>query len=804
MTGKETMRPQAKMDRRYASFRLSRRALLGSTFLAMAAPAVAAPAMAYKDPTAPIPVRVRDLIGRMTVEEKAAQLRCMWSTKPEFLDDRMAFSQAKAAKAIPHGIGQIARPSDIRGFPAWDSTPFRSIRDTVAFVNALQRFLVEETRLGIPALFHEEFAHGLLAGDATIFPIPPALASSWDPALVERVFTAAARQGRSRGATIALTPVVDLMREPRFGRSEEFFGEDPYLVAQMGIAAVRGLQGRSRPLGRDRVFATLKHFVHGTPQGGLNVSPADMSERTLRENYLVPFAKIIEAADPAIVMPSYNEVAGVPAHSNHALLQDVGRGRLGFRGVYLSDYEGVGNLKSQHHVAEDVDDAVLMAMRAGVAADLPEGASFARIPELVRSGRLPEAQVDAAVAQILALKFEAGLFENPYLDPRPAVKAANTVADIALAREAAEKALILLKNDGVLPLEPRSGLRLAVIGPNAVEPLFGGYSGGNARAVGILQGVRAGAPAGVTVEHADGVWITPPDKAGRHLSYSPIVEVPLADNRARIAAAVEIARRSDVVLLVVGDVPALTREGVAVELPGDRNSLGLWGQQDELIDAIAATGKPIVALLLNGRPLATTNLAAKANALVEGWYLGQEGGHAFADILFGRANPGGKLTVSIPRSVGDLPVFYNRHPSADTNVYLEGKRTPLFPFGHGLSYTRFDISAPRLPKSETGLGETVHVEVDVANTGTRRGDEVVQLYIRDDVSSVPRPILELRRFERVTLEPGERRTIRFRLDPDDLGFWDADMRWTVEPGSFTILAGASSADLKPVKLKVRR
>lgn len=792
-----------RSNERSSRLALTRRALLGSALCALAAPAFAAGREPYRDARLPVADRVRDLLSRMTVEEKAAQLRCMWSTKPEFLDERMRFSEAKATQALAHGIGQIARPSDIRGFAAWETTPFRSIADTVSLVNAIQKFLVERTRLGIPALFHEEFAHGLLAGDATIFPIPPALASSWDPELVEQVFTVAAREGRARGATIALTPVVDLMREPRFGRSEEFFGEDPYLVAQMGIAAVRGLQGRARPLGRDRVFATLKHFVHGTPQGGLNISPADMSERTLRENYLVPFASIIKAADPAIIMPSYNEVAGVPAHANVELLQNSGRQRLGFRGVYLSDYEGVGNLKDQHHVAETVDDAVVLAMRAGVAADLPEGASFARIPALVRSGRLPEAQVDAAVAQILALKFEAGLFENPYLDARRAERATNTPADVALARKAAERALVLLKNDGVLPIEPKGPLKLAVIGPNAVEPLFGGYSGGNAGAVGILEGVRAHAPAGVTVEHADGVWITPPDSTGRHRSYSPIPPVPAEENRARIAQAVELARRSDVVLLVVGDVPALTREGVALELPGDRNSLGLWGQQDELIDAIAVTGKPIVALLLNGRPLAVANLAAKANALLEGWYLGQEGGNAFARVLFGAVNPGGKLTVSFPRSVGDLPVFYNRHPSADTNVYLEGKRTPLFPFGHGLSYTSFDIGAPRLARTETGPGETVEIEVEVANTGRRRGDAVVQLYIRDEVSSVPRPILELKRFERVTLEPGERRTVGFQLQPDDLAFWDAEMRWMVEPGFFTLSAGASSADLKSTRLQVR-
>lgn len=769
-----------------------------------AAPTLAKGAPIYRDRSASLEARVRDLLGRMTLEEKAAQMCCMWEMKMGFLDAKLRFSPAKAAKVLAHGIGQISRPTDIRGAPEWELRPFRSLDDGARMVNQIQRFLVEKTRLGIPALMHDELAHGLLAGEATIYPSPPALGSTWNPALVEEVFAAAAREARIRGSHVALTPVIDLARDPRWGRVEEMFGEDPHFVATMGEAAVRGLQGRQRPLGPDRVFATLKHFIHGTPQGGLNVAPADMSDRKLRSAYLVPFARIIARADPAIIMPSYNSVQGIPAHAHVDLLQGIGRRDLGFRGVYFSDYGGIRNLIEHHSVVAELDDAVVLAMNAGVAADLPEGESYQRIPGLVRSGKISEAQVDDAVSRILKLKFEAGLFENPYVDLAQIRAVTGAPAQIALARKAAEQCVVLLKNDGVLPLEPKGEFRLAVIGPNAVEPLHGGYSGDTVRAVGILEGLRKGAPANVRIEHAEGVWITAPDSLGRHRSYSIAPPVPASDNRRRIAEAVAVASRSDAVVLVLGDVPALTREAVHITLPGDRNSLNLWGMQDDLVEAIATTGKPIIALLLNGRPLAVNRLAEQAAALLEGWYMGEQGGHAFADILFGRANPGGKLPMSFPRSAGDLPVAYDREPSADVNRYIEDQRGALFPFGHGLSYTRFDISAPILPRAAIAPDDSAEVLVEVANTGARRGDEVVQIYIRDKVSSVPRPRLELRDFQRVTLDPGERRTLRFVLSPDDLALWDRAMAWTVEPGEFAVLAGSSSATLKSATLQVRR
>lgn len=780
--------------------RMTRRTLLTTTGLAIAFPGLAASNPIYKRVNMPVPQRVRDLLRRMTLEEKVAQLCSMWMTKASIMEETLVFSPERAAKAIPHGIGQIARPSDTAGSQHFQTRSYREPEDAVAFVNAVQRYAVERTRLGIPVLFHEETAHGLAVKGGTSFPIPPALGSTWDPMLVEQCFAVAARQGRRRGITVGLSPVLDLVRDARWGRSEEMFGEDPFHVATMGAAAVRGLQGTSRPIGPDHVFATLKHFIHGMPQNGLNIGPSDMSERTLRETYLPPFRAAI-GAKAAIAMPSYNEVGGVPSHANPYLLHGVGRSLLGFQGTYFSDYSGVGEIASLHGMAEDDEGAAILAMRAGVDADLPDGSTYRKLGKLVRAGRVPQASVDAAVARILALKFEAGLFENPYVDPGRASSILNDPQAAELARLSAQKAVVLLKNDGVLPLDGAKGLRIALIGPNSVTPMLGGYSGWPQTAVGVLDGLRQ-AGMNVAIEQSDGVWLTPPVPAGMRPEVPAIRKVPANENQMRINAAVEVAKRADVIVLVVGDNEQVTREAVAASLPGDRNSLGLYGDQDALVEAMLGCGKPLVAVLLNGRPLAVNRLAESANALIEGWYLGEQGGNAVADVLFGKVNPGGKLAVSIPRSVGELPVFYNRHPSADKVPYVEGKRTPLYPFGHGLSYTTFELSAPRLSKERIGRNETFSVEVDVANMGQRDGEEVVQIYVRDVVSSVPRPVLELKAFRRLLVTAGTKTTVRFEIGPDALAFWDASMKWSVEPGTFMISAGNSSDRLKSAKLVV--
>lgn len=782
--------------------KLNRRTLLTSVGALVALPAFAQIQTTYRNAQAPVALRVADLLGRMTLDEKVAQLCSIWYTKNRILDVKTgAFSPEKASVVMKHGLGHVGRPSDTAGLPDFADYAFREPEDAITFINAVQKFAVEKTRLGIPVLFHEETAHGLAVKGATSFPTPTALGSTWDPELVERIFTCVARQTRGRGISVGFSPVLDLIRDPRWGRSEEFFSEDPHLIGELGTAAVWGLQGRTRPIAGDRVFATLKHFIHGSPLNGLNTGPSDMSERELYEYYLPPFQKVIKDAHPAVIMASYNEVGGIPSHGNKKLLQDIGRKQFGFDGPYFSDYGGVEELSELHHMGADLDDAAVMGMEAGIDANLPDGKAYAGMAALVTSGRIPIQSVDLAVSRILALKFEAGLFEQPYVDRRKAAAALKSPEAPALSRLAAQKSIVLLKNDGTLPIDSQKAIKLAVIGPNGVRAMLGGYSGSPDNAVGILDGLKAQAGA-VSIEQADGVWITKPNAKGLITAYGPIIPVSPTDNDKRIAEAVNVASRADVILLALGDNEQVTRETVSPASPGDRNSLDLYGDQNRLVEAMIATGKPIVTVLLNGRPLAINRLADKANAILEGWYLGDQGGNAVADVVFGKVNPGGKLPVSFPRSVGEIPAYYDRHPSAERNPYVEGKRKPLYPFGFGLSYTTFTISAPRLSKSSIGLADSFMVEVDVENTGAREGDEVVQLYIRDLISSLPRPLLELKAFRRVTLKAGEKQTVHFELGADALAFWNLDMRWVVEPGEFKISTGNSSTTLQDTILTV--
>lgn len=785
--------------------RLSRRSLLASVpvGLLVPTPLLAAATSDYRDPKLPIAQRVSDLLGRMTLDEKIAQLRCLWFGKRTLVDAATgSFSLERARSAHPHGIGQVARPSDTAGTSRFMTDPFRSPGEAISFINSVQRYAVEHTRLGIPVLFHEETAHGLAVKGATMLPSPPGLGSTWDPELVEQGFALVGRQARLRGITLGLSPVVDLIRDPRWGRVEEFFGEDTHHVAVMGEAAVRGLQGPTRPIAADRIFATLKHYVHGSPQNGLNVGPADMSERMLREVYLPPFTRAVRSAHAAVIMPSYNEVAGIPAHANTELLQRTGRELIGFQGAYFSDYNGVRELASLHKMAANASEAATLAINAGVDVDLPEGANYALLADLVREGKVEEKTIDAAVSRVLAMKFEAGLFENPYADPGRAERILSDPAGPALARKLAQRSIVLLKNKDILPLDPNRAARIAVIGPNSREALRGGYSGEPKRAIGILEGLRAAAGPQVIIEQADGVWITAPGPAGARPETIAARAADSAENRERIKAAVGLAERSDIVILCVGDNEVITREAVTVSLPGDRSTLELYGDQNELVKAVLDCGKPVIAVLINGRPLVLEDLAVRAAALVEAWYPGEQGGHAIADILFGKVNPGGKLPVGFPASVGELPSFYSRHPSADKVPYVEGKRGMLFPFGFGLSYTSFTLSKPRLSAPEIGRADSVKVEVEVTNTGPRTGDEVVQIYVRDLIASVPRPVLELRAFRRVTLKKGEARTLSFELNPDDFAFWDRDMNWRTEPGEFAILAGNSSDKLESTILRI--
>jgi beta-glucosidase len=772
------------------------------------APALTAPARAerplYKDSAQPVEKRVEDLLARMTLDEKVAQLVTIWEQKGRIQTPEGAFAPDKASAVFPDGLGQIARPSDKRGVTVSNAAAGaaagsvnRDARNTAEYVNAAQRWAMERTRLGIPILMHEEALHGYVARGATSFPQSIALASSWDPELVERVFSVAAREMRARGTNLALAPVVDVARDPRWGRIEETYGEDPYLVSEMGLAAIRGFQGRTLPLKPDKVLVTLKHMTgHGQPENGTNVGPAQISERTLRENFFPPFERAVKELPVRSVMASYNEIDGIPSHGNPWLLNDVLRGEWGFKGAVVSDYFAIREMVTRHKMFGHIKDAAELAIKSGVDAETPDGEAYVHLPELVRTGRVPQAVVDEAVRRMLRLKFEAGLFENPYADAKRAEAKTATADAVALAREAARRSIVLLRNEAnLLPLDEGRIKRLAVLGTHARDTPIGGYSDEPRQVVSVLEGIRTAAKGRFEVDYAEAVKLT----RSRSWSADPVDLVPADENRSLIAEAVETARKADVVVMVLGDNEQLSREAWADQHLGDRASLDLVGQQEELARAVLALGKPTVVVLLNGRPLSVNYLAGNAPALIEGWYLGQETGNAVADVLFGKANPGGKLPVSIARSVGQLPIYYNRKPSARRG-YLFDSTQPLYPFGYGLSYTSFDISAPRLARETVKIGQNVRVSVDVTNTGPRAGDEVVQLYLRDEEASVTRPVLELKRFERVTLKPGERRTVTFELAPGDFSFWGVDMKRIVEPGVFTISTGANSVDLKSAKL----
>ena len=753
----------------------------------------------YRQANAPIEQRVEDLLARMTLEEKVAQLGSVWLSKDAIMDARGRFDPAKASKFIPHGIGQIARPSDSVGLGERAVTPNRSVRDTVAFINAAQKWATTRTRLGIPILFHAEALHGYMAPGGTSFPQAIALASTWDPELVEKVFSIVAREVRSTGTHLVLAPVIDVGRDPRWGRIEETYGEDPFLVAEIGIAAIRGFQGDALPLAPGKVFATLKHMTgHGQPESGTNVGPAMVSERVLRDVFLWPFEQAVKRTRVQSIMPSYNEVDGIPSHANRWMLTELLREQWGFRGVLVSDYFAISELVSRHHVAADLAEAAQIALRAGVDSEMPDTDAYANLVSLVREGKVQEALVDEAVRRVLRLKFEAGLFENPYADAERAVKIVGNAEARALAEEAARRAVVLLKNEGgLLPLDRNKLRRLAVIGPNSDETILGGYSDKPLRTISVLDGIRAKLGGQVEVVHAKGVRLT----NTRNDLVDPVELADPAENRRMIAEAVEVARTADAIVLVLGDNENTTREGWSEEHLGDRADIDLVGEQQELADALLALGKPVVVVLINGKPLAITRLAETAPAILEGWYLGQETGTAIADILFGDYNPGGKLPITFARSVGHLPVYYSHKPTARRGYLFESKE-PLFPFGYGLSYTRFEIGPPRLSATSIRAGEPVSVSVDVTNVGERTGDEVVQVYVQDVVASVTRPVKELKGFKRVTLAPGERKEVQITLSPEAFAFTGLDMKRVIEPGVFRIMVGPNSRDLQTVELQV--
>lgn len=764
----------------------------------------------YKNPALSAEVRVKDLLKRMSLDEKAAQMVGVWqekATKLVDVDGNFDLAKAKAAFKKGHGMGQVGRPSDAGSNPATPANG-KTARGMAELTNAIQKFFIEESRLGIPVIFHEECLHGHAAKDGTSFSQPIGLGATFDPALVEQLYTMTAHETRLRGAHHALTPVVDVARDARWGRVEETYGEDPFLNTQLGCAAVRGFQGDATFKDKRRVIATLKHFAaHGQPESGQNCAPVNVSERVLRETFLHPFHDCLKKAGAISVMASYNEIDGVPSHASKWLLRDVLRKEWGFKGFVVSDYYAIWELGNRpdshgHHVAKDKKESCVLAVKAGVNIELPEPDCYLHLTELVRKKVLREAELDELVAPMLLWKFKLGLFDDPYVDPAEADRIVGCAAHRALALQAARETITLLKNENeLLPLQADKLKTIAVIGPNADRPLLGGYSGVPKHNVSVLDGIKAKLGDRVQVLHSEGCKIT----RGGSWQQDEVLPSDPAEDRQQIAEAVEVAKQSDVIVLAIGGNEQTSREAWSLKHMGDRTSLELIGQQNELVSAMLATGKPVVALIFNGRPLAINHVAQNVPAILECWYLGQECGHAVADVLFGDHNPGGKLPISIPRSVGQLPVFYNHKPSARRG-FLWDEATPLYPFGFGLSYTKFTLSNVRLTKKKIGVKGATQVLVDVTNTGKRAGTEVVQMYVRDLVSSVTRPVKELKGFQKISLKPRTTQTVALDLTPESLAFYDVNMKYVVEPGEFEIMVGNSSreADLQKVILTVTK
>lgn len=754
----------------------------------------------YLDSKLPVEQRIADLLPRMTLEEKVAQLTSAMGrpamgtdSAATFVDAKGLFQPEGASVLLKHGIGQIAHPSGMRG-----------PHEMAEFTNAIQKWVKNNTRLGIPVLFHDECLHGHVALKGTSFPQAIALASTWDPELVESVFSATAYEVRSRGSQQCLTPVLDIARDPRWGRTEETYGEDPYLGSHIAVAAVRGFQGTGGFIDKSHVIATAKHFaVHGEPEGGTNTAPGNYSERVIREYFLKPFEAAVKEAKLQSIMASYNEIDGIPSHGNRFLLDNILRQEWGFNGVVVSDYFGIRQLQSKHHVVATGKEAAKLALESGVDIELPYIEVNNTLLDQVKQGSVSETYVDRAVARILRSKFITGLFDDPYVDPEKAEKITNSAAHQQLALDAARKAIILLKNDGnLLPLDRANYKRIAVIGPNAKDVHLGGYSGMPGRGVSILDGIKAKVGSDAEVLYAVGVKITETagDSEVMPTFSNKIALGDPAKNAKRIQEAVSVAGKSDLIILALGGNEQTSREAWENHL-GDRSSLDLLGNQDDLVRAMLELGKPVVVFLIHGRPNSINYIAENVPAILEGWYLGQEGGTAVADVLFGDYNPGGRLPISVPRSAGQLPNYYYQKPSAILD-YVDSTAQPLYSFGWGLSYSTFQYGKISLTPGTIGTEGKTTVSVDVTNSGSVRGDEVVQLYIRDEVSSVTRPVKELRGFRRITLDPGKTQTVEFTLGPEEISFLNRNMQRVVEPGTFKIMVGGNSVDLMETTLNV--
>ncbi len=779
----------------------------------------------YRDSGKPIGERVEDLLSRMTLEEKVVQLGAVWGA--QCIEDD-AFSEERARTALQNGIGHITRLAGLM-----------EPRAGAKIANAIQKFLVEETRLGVPAIVHEESCAGYLARDADCFPMPIGLASTFEPELVERMAGVIREQMRSVGAHHTLAPVVDVARDARWGRVEETFGEDTYLVSRMGVAYVKGLQTDNLQEG---IVCTGKHYAgYGFSEGGLNWAPSHIPPRELLDVFVAPFAAVISEACIASIMNAYQEIDGVPCGASKYLLDDVLRGMLGFKGYVVADYFTLEALHRNHNIAATREEAARLGLEAGLDLELPT-LSIYNEPLLtaIERGDVDVALVDRAVGRVLKSKFELGLFENAFVETDAIAGVYHRPDDRKLARHIARKSMVLLKNeDDLLPLSPDIK-SLAVIGPCAasIRLLQGDYHFPSHHEIihgaisddawtdssGVKEQDIEGSAAPVregSGEKADDI-LGLKDRPKTNLAdYFPDMVSVLAGIKARvseatkvlyargcdisgtategIAEAVEITKRAEVAVVALGGKSGLLKGCTSGEAC-DAANLGLTGVQQELVEAVVATGTPTVVVLINGRPLALPWIAGHVPAVLEAWLPGEEGGNAVAEVLFGDVNPAGRLPVSLARDVGQMPVYYNHKPTGAKSMfwgdYSDMPVTPLYPFGHGLSYTTFVYDNLRLSADALPSDGVLDITVNVKNTGKSAGDEVVQLYIHDVAGSVTRPVKELKGFKRITLQPGEARDLTFHLDMSQLAFHCRDMNFAVEPGKVKVMIGASSEDIR--------
>lgn len=724
----------------------------------------------YEDPAAPIEQRVEDLLSQMTLEEKCYQ---MWSIETNrVLEKKLTFD----APEFKHSVGQLCRSSETLG-----------TAEVVGLVNSLQRHFRENTRLGIPVMMHEETLHGVIYAGATNFPQAIARACSWNSELEERVGAAVGKETRSRGGHMSLSPVLDIGKDPRYGRIEESYGEDPYLAGVMGIAVSKGMQGSTDRIDEDHIGVTAKHFcASGSPLSGQNTAPNMQSQRTMLECDLVPFRMLVESGYNAGIMAGYAQYDGISCHGSKYLLTDLLRDSWGFKGVVVSDYNGIGHLTGDH-IAATPEEAAKITIEAGMNIELNKVNNFRNLVAEVEAGRIDEALIDRAVRYILSVKFRLGLFENPYADVEKAKAVIHCAEHQALALEAAQESAVLLKNDNhILPLNPADYKSIAVIGPVFAHTNYGGYSTvySDTHSVSISQGIRDYVGNKTKIIYAEGCKIHEGNGYWREDDVQEFVHEEV--DRALIKEAVKAAKKADIIILGLGGTPKLCGEK-----RGDRDDLGLFGRQMDLFNAMLKLGKPIVVYLSNGRPLAIPEIKEKADAILEGFYLGEATHIAVPQILFGEVNPSGKLTTSFPNNVGQVPIYYYRKALGGRAKYLGNAGKALFPFGFGLSYTTFEYSDLKIDKPVVKNGDTATVSVTVTNTGDYDGKEVVEMYVSDLYGSVARPDRALKGFQKVSLAKGESKRVSFTLGFDELKILNRELKEVVEPGDFNIYVGGS-------------